>query len=300
MDEAQGVVPQRKIRAQVHRALQFRQRWLLAAAQPQRPPHGPMRGGVAVVGGQALACGLVRQLHSRVLLAPALKSVLPMRERQPGVRAGIRRVQPHRHLEETSCLRIVRLVEAVHVPKSAMVRRPGVQRIGWREDGALALGGFNFDFDRGNDSVADLVQRHKGVVHCVIEGFCPHDAGGPGLDKRHVNDDPPGVPAQQAADHEVHVQRSAGLFRPHAALVQGEHRALSNDEQAAQLGQAGDDVVGQAIAQPSPHPVARRCIRERHDRDRRAPGLALAGFWRRRERCDVGRCCRVRRLGRRG
>ncbi|MNV39308.1 hypothetical protein D3C71_1308830 [compost metagenome] len=256
-----------------------------------------MRGGIPVVGGQALACGLVRQIHSRVLLAPALESVLPMRERQPGVRAGICRVQPHRHLEETSCLRIVRLVEAVHVPKSAMVRRPGVQRIGWREDGALALGGFNFDFDRGHDPVADVVQRHKGVVQWVIEGFCPHDAGGPGLDERHVNDDPLGVPAQPAADHEVDIQRSAGLFRPHAALVQGEYGALRNDEQAAQLGQTGDDVVGQPIAQPSPHTVARRGVRERHDRDRGASGLVLAPVRRLGKRCDARLRCRLRGLG---
>ena len=51
----------------------------------------------------------------------------------------------------------------------------------------------------------------------------------------------------RSADDVVDVQHPAGLFRADAALVQGEHGALRDDEQAAQLGEPGDHVVGERV-----------------------------------------------------
>ncbi|KAG1246331.1 hypothetical protein G6F65_020742 [Rhizopus arrhizus] len=163
--------------------------------------------GVAVVGDQSLTCGLERQVHRGLLLAPALERVLPVGKGQPRVGPGIRGVQPHRHLEKMPRQRVVRLVEPVHVPQAAVMGRPRVQRIRRRENGPVALGGFDLDFDRRDDPVADLVQCDECVVQRMVEGLCPHDARRPRFDERHVHDDPLGVPAQRAAHHEVHIQR---------------------------------------------------------------------------------------------
>ena len=56
-----------------------------------------------------------------------------------------------------------------------------------------------------------------------------------------------------------------------AALVQGEHGALRDDEQAAQLGQPGDHVVGQRVGGAAPRACLRRSVDERHHRDGGAP-----------------------------
>ena len=54
MDEREVVMRQREVRAQVDGPLQFDDRFSVAAAQPERAAHGPVRGGVAVVDHEAL------------------------------------------------------------------------------------------------------------------------------------------------------------------------------------------------------------------------------------------------------
>ena len=49
----------------------------------------------------------------------------------------------------------------------------------------------------------------------------------------------------------VDVQHAPRLLRADAALVQREHGALRDDEQAAQLGEPGDDVVREAVGRPA-------------------------------------------------
>ena len=164
VDEGQRVVAEREVRAQVDRLLQLDDGLVVAAAQPQRPAHGPVRGRVAVVGHQALPGGLEGPVDLRLALRPALEGVLEMRERQAGIGAREGRVEPHRRLEEMLRPLVVGAVEAVHVPQAAVMRLPGVERVRRLQDGAVALDRLDLAGDRGDDPVADLVEHEEGVV----------------------------------------------------------------------------------------------------------------------------------------
>ena len=58
MYESEGVVAEREIRTKVHGLLQLTDRFVVAALQPKRPSHSPMRRGIVFVDDQAAACGL--------------------------------------------------------------------------------------------------------------------------------------------------------------------------------------------------------------------------------------------------
>src|SRR6185295_10011469 len=62
LHEAERVVAEREIRAELDAAFELDERLALRAAQPQGAAHRPVRGGIAVVGAQALAGGLEREL----------------------------------------------------------------------------------------------------------------------------------------------------------------------------------------------------------------------------------------------
>ena len=80
IDEGEHVVAEGEVRTQIHRRLQFSQRLDAAASQPERPPHGPMRCGIAIVGDEALARSLERLVAFVFALCPTLKGVLPVSE----------------------------------------------------------------------------------------------------------------------------------------------------------------------------------------------------------------------------
>ena len=69
------------------------------------------------------------------------------------------------------------------------------------------------------------------------------------------------------ADDVVDVQHPAGLFRTDASLVQGEHGPLRDDEQAAQLGEPGDHVVGEGVGGSAAGAGRGGPVDERHHRD---------------------------------
>ena len=91
---------EREVRAEIHGPFQLDERLVLAAAQPQGPAHGPVRGRIVIVDQKALAGGLVGELAFLFAVSPALKGVLPMGEGQAGMGAGKGRIEPHGHPEE--------------------------------------------------------------------------------------------------------------------------------------------------------------------------------------------------------
>ena len=150
----------------------------MLAAQPERAAHRPVRGGIAVVGHQALPGGLEGAVDLRLALGPALEGVLEMREGEAGIGAREGRVEPHRGLEEMLRALVVGLVEAIHVPQAAMMRLPRIERTRRPQDGAVALDRLDLAGDRGDDPVADLVEDEERVVELVVEDLGPDDAGG--------------------------------------------------------------------------------------------------------------------------
>ena len=142
----------------------------------------------------------------------------------------------------------------------------------------------------GDDPVADLIENEEGVVQLLIEDFRPDDAGGARLGQLDRHRDALALALQRSADDVVDIQHPAGLFRTNAPLVQGKDGALRDDEQASQLGEPGDHVVGEAVGEPAGSAVAALTIDERHHRDGGAAGCS----------CDdgIGRlaaCCGRRR-----
>ena len=132
------------------------------------------------------------------------------------------------------------------------MRLPRVERVRRPQDGAVALDGLDLAGDRGDDPVADLVEHEEGVVERVVEDLGPDDAGGARLGELDRDGEPLALALQRAADDIVDVEHPAGLLGRDAPLAQGEHGALRDDEQAAQLGEPGDHVVGETVGRLRP------------------------------------------------
>src|SRR6185437_15357444 len=97
MYESQGIVPKCEVRTEIHALPQFTDRFVVAALEPKRTSHRPMRRGIVFVDHQAAPSGLQRMGHVMVALAPMLKRALPMGERKPGMGAGKGWIQSHGH-----------------------------------------------------------------------------------------------------------------------------------------------------------------------------------------------------------
>ena len=164
VDEGERVVAQREVRAQVDRPLQLDDGLVLAAAQPERPAHRPVRGRIAIVDHEALPGGFEGPVDFRLALRPALEGVLEMREGQAGIGAREGRIEAHRRLEEMLGPLVVGLVEPVHVPQAAVMRLPRVERARRLQDGAVALDRLDLAGDGRDDPVADLVEHEERVV----------------------------------------------------------------------------------------------------------------------------------------
>ena len=57
VDECQVIVSESEIRAQIDRLVELDERLVVTSPQPESAPHRPMRGGIAVVGEEALPRG---------------------------------------------------------------------------------------------------------------------------------------------------------------------------------------------------------------------------------------------------
>ena len=145
-----------------------------------------------------------------------------------------------------------------------MIGLPGVQRVRRLEDRAVAFDRLDLVGDRRDDPVADLVEDPKGIVRLVIERLRPHDPRRSRLDQLDRHEDAARLLAHGSAGDIVDVQLPAGLLGPDVAFGECEDRAARDDEQAPQLGQPGDDVVGEAIGQAAAHPATIRVFDKRH------------------------------------
>jgi hypothetical protein len=119
------------------------------------------------------------------------------------------------------------------VPEAAVVRLPGVERVGRLEDHLVAFGHLDLVGDRCDDPVAGLLEGEKGVVQLVVEDFRPDDPGGPGLGKLDRHGDATSAAPDPTAGGIVHVQYPAGLLRTDAPLAEGKDGAPRDDEEAS-------------------------------------------------------------------
>ena len=80
VNEADRVVAERKVRAQVDAGFELAERALFLATQPQRTSHRPVRPWIAVVRHEALSGRHIGPLDLGFPVGPSLKSILPVRE----------------------------------------------------------------------------------------------------------------------------------------------------------------------------------------------------------------------------
>ena len=157
-----------------------------------------------------------------------------------------------------------------------MIGLPGVERIGRLQHGAVALDRFDLGRDRRHDAVADIVEHGKDVVGPALEGLGPDDPGRAHLDEFDADDQAAGRAAHCAGGDIVDVQPSAGFFRRDVRLGQRKHRSARDDEEIAELGETGDDVVGEPVGQPAARAAA--LLDKRHHRQRGLAWLDRAGI----------------------
>ena len=178
------------------------------------------------------------------------------------------------------------------------MRLPCVERVRRPQDGAVALDRLDLAGDRGDDAVADLVKDKERIVELLIEHFGPDDARGARLGELDRHGEALAVALQRPADDVVHVQHPAGLFRADVALVQGEHGALRDHEQAAQLGEPGDHVVRERIGDAAAGGARRRTGRRTASpRWRRGVRAAIDDVGATAVRCGASRRRGVRACG---
>jgi hypothetical protein len=151
---------------------------------------------------------------------------------------------PIRSLEEMAGLVVVGLAILVHVPQAAVVCLPRVERARRFQDRAVALDCLDLGCDGGDDPVTDLVEDEERVVQLVVEGLGPDDPGAARLGQLDGDGEALALRPDGSADDVVDVEGPAGFLRADAPLVQREHCPLRDDEEAPQLGEPGDHIVG--------------------------------------------------------
>ncbi|HUH86277.1 MAG TPA: hypothetical protein VLX85_16835 [Stellaceae bacterium] len=172
---------------------------------------------------------------------------------------------------------VLALREAIHVPESAMIGFPSVQGIGRLEKRPVSFHHLYLRGNRRDDAVADSVEHREGVVELVMEPVRPDDPRRANLDELNPDGYATFAASHASAGDEIDVQPSTGILRPDASFRQREDRASGNDEEIPQFGQAGDDVVGEAIGEAAANAFPAYLFEERHDRERSAASFASSG-----------------------
>ena len=121
------------------------------------------------------------------------KGVLEVREREPRPRARERGIELEGALEQARSLAVVGVVELVHVPETAVIGLPGVERARGPEDRPIALCGLDLLGDARDHAIDDGVERGEGLVGGRFELLSPHDGRVPRLGQLDDDEDPPVV-----------------------------------------------------------------------------------------------------------
>ncbi len=265
--EPERVVPEREVRAQLHAPLELCERAVALVTEPEGSAHRPVRGGIAIVGVHAAARGPEREVDLRATIGREIEEhVLEVREREPGPRSRERRIELEGALEQARSMLVVGAAELVHVPETAVVGLPRVERARGLQDRPVALRRLDLLGDAGDHAIDDGVERVEGPLRGRLQLLSPHDGGVARLGQLDDDEDPPVLRPHRAADHVLHGQDAAGFVSAEAALAERVGRTPGDDEEDAQLGQPRDDVVRQAVGEPAGSGAGRE-LDERHDRD---------------------------------
>ena len=186
-------------------------------------------------------------------------------------------IEQHRVLEHLEREFHVLASQTPGVAPAAQVQIVGLQVLG-RLRGELGhLLRRERDAQRVGDLVGDLVLDLEDVRHLAVVAFGPDREAGGGVDQLGVDAQAVARPAQAALEREVGAQLLADLRRGHLLVAEGEHGGAREDVQALDLGEIGEDVLGDAVPQVLVFLHAGEVL-EIEDGDRTLRALGRAGL----------------------
>ena len=202
-----------------------------------------------------------------------------MGEGQTGIGAREGRVEAQRHLEKMPRLLVVGLVETVHVPEAAVIapprRRASSAASGWR--GCARPSRSRWRSRRRCCCRSRRARRRR-------RRACWSNTSAQTMRAVRVSMSSTATVSRlaRAAHRPAHdiidVKQPARLFGADAPLAQRKHCALRDDEQAPELSEPGDHIVGEGVARAAANARRAGAVEERHHGDRSAPGRWGDGF----------------------
>ena len=200
-----------------------------------------------------------------------------------GAREG--RVETHRHARRNAARwSLSALVEAVHVPKAAVIGLPRIERVrrlaGWR-------GCARPSRSRSRSTRRSGCRSRRARASASSSFRSKVSAQTMRAVRASTSSTPTTMRLPGAAPSRWRRSRRSSMrpasSGPIAAFAQREDRALRDDEHAPQLGETGDDVMGQAIGE-----AAARAGRSRPIRRTASPRSTRGGARSRRRRPEIG------------
>jgi hypothetical protein len=240
----------RVARAQVDRTIEPRKARFEIAVQPQAPSHREVRERIERVELDAslgvTTCG--RTLPFAVVRVDE-KRVLEVRERKPGVCPREVRRTPERRLEQRRGRRVVRAVEAEHVLQPEVIARPRIEVVGRHQQRAVGFVQRNADFERSDHAANDALAHVVDVVDRDVIGFRPDDLAPARFRKLDEDAKCTAGHFQMAGQAVPHAERAADFAHVADRAAKTERRAACDDEEPAQPGHRGDEVVRKCVRQ---------------------------------------------------
>jgi len=119
-----------------------------------------------------------------------------------------------------------------------------------------------------HDLADDLVLHGEDIGKVTVEAFGPDVACGGGVDQLGIYAHPAACPPSAALQHVSDAQLAGDLANISRSALVGEGRVPGDDEEAGNLRQIGDQVVGQAVGEISLLLIGTQVLERQHG-DRR-------------------------------
>ena len=148
--------------------------------------------------------------------------------------------------------------------QAAQVQIVRLEVCGRRPRQGLALGAQQLDLQRAHDAAGDLVLDREQVGQRPVVALGPDLTAGGSVDQPRRDAHPVASPAHAAVEDVAHLEPGAGRHRVLRRLAHGEARRARGHEQAGDLGQLGDQILGHAGAEIVLARILREILERQH------------------------------------
>ena len=153
---------------------------------------------------------------------------------------------------------------------------PGSEIVRGTRKRANALRGQQVGLDSRGDAAGDFVLHGEDVAELAVVAFGPVMAAGCRIDELRADAQPLAGAAHAAFEHVADAELARDLFHVDRTVLVDERRVAGDDEQPADAGEPGDQVLGNAVGKILLIGIAAH-IGERQDRDRGTVGQRQSG-----------------------